>query len=201
MKYKAIFLDWDDTIGDFSRSAQCALTTMFEIHQLYQYTDYDTFVGAYNERNNLLWEQYGRDEVTNEDSSAGLDSVLLQDPDKFYKELRPWLIDMQPLPNALPLRIDARNESLLRDIAALLHDNHVDYVVIVPPRFRSQPLSPVDHALMCEIMGDDRVNDFSNDSTLIHDLHSYYDGVHILTYRCSELIDRSYAPKSPLKLR
>ena len=143
----------------------------------------------------------GRDEVTNEDSSAGLDSVLLQDPDKFYKEQRPWLIDMQPLPNALPLRIDARNESLLRDIAALLHDNHVDYVVIVPPRFRSQPLSPVDHALMCEIMGDDRVNDFSNDSTLIHDLHSYYDGVHILTYRCSELIDRSYAPKSPLKLR
>jgi putative hydrolase of the HAD superfamily len=67
MKYKAIFLDWDDTIGDFSRSAQCALTTMFEIHQLYQYTDYDTFVGAYNERNNLLWEQYGRDEVTKDE--------------------------------------------------------------------------------------------------------------------------------------
>ena len=67
MKYKAIFLDWDDTIGDFSRSAQCALTTMFEIHQLYQYTDYDTFVGAYNEHNNLLWEQYGRDEVTKDE--------------------------------------------------------------------------------------------------------------------------------------
>ena len=66
MKYKAIFLDWDDTIGDFSRSAKCALTTMFEIHQLYQYTDYDTFVRCYSEHNTLLWEQYGRDEVTKE---------------------------------------------------------------------------------------------------------------------------------------
>jgi len=65
-KYKAIFLDWDDTIGDFSRSAKCALTTMFEIHQLYQYTDYDTFVRCYSEHNTLLWEQYGRDEVTKE---------------------------------------------------------------------------------------------------------------------------------------
>jgi putative hydrolase of the HAD superfamily len=64
--YKAIFLDWDDTIGDFSRSAKCALTTMFEIHQLYQYTDYDTFVQKYSEHNTLLWEQYGRDEVTKE---------------------------------------------------------------------------------------------------------------------------------------
>ena len=63
-KYKAIFLDWDDTIGDFGRSAKCALTTMFEIHQLYQYTDYDTFVRCYSEHNTLLWEQYGRDEVT-----------------------------------------------------------------------------------------------------------------------------------------
>lgn len=143
----------------------------------------------------------GRDEVTNEDSSAGLDSILLSDPDKFFKERCPWLIDMVPLPNALPLRIDARNESLLREIAALLRDNHVDYVVIVPPRFRAQGLSPVDHALMCEILGEARVKDFSNDSTLIHDLHSYYDGVHILTHRCSELIDRSYTPASPLKLR
>ena len=65
-KYKAIFLDWDDTIGDFGRSAKCALTTMFEIHQLYQYTDYDTFVRCYSEHNTLLWEQYGRDEVTKE---------------------------------------------------------------------------------------------------------------------------------------
>ena len=143
----------------------------------------------------------GRDEVTNEDSSAGLDSIVLSDPDKFFKEQRPWLIDMQPLPNPLPLRIDARNEALLREIAALLQDNHIDYMVIVPPRFRSQPLSDMDHALLCEIMGEDKVNDFSNDSTLIHDLHSYYDGVHILTHRCTELIDRSYAPKSPITMR
>lgn len=65
-KYKAILLDWDDCIGDFSRSEEFALATMFELHGLYQYTDYDTFVSRYKEHNTELWEQYGRDEVTKE---------------------------------------------------------------------------------------------------------------------------------------
>jgi putative hydrolase of the HAD superfamily len=37
---------------------------------------------------------------------------------------------------------------------------------------------------------------------LIHDLHSYYDGVHILTFRCSQLIDRCYSRRDkPLILQ
>lgn len=134
----------------------------------------------------------GRDEVLNEDSSRGLDSLVLSNPRRFYQEERPWLYDMHPYPNPQPLDIDENNIDVLRDIVALLRDNGIDYVVIVPPRFRSQPLSSIDHAALCDIMGEDRVNDFSADSVLIHDLESYYDGVHILTHRCSELIDRSY---------
>ena len=75
----------------------------------------------------------------------------------------------------------------------LLRDNHVDYVVIVPPRFRSQPMAALDHAALCDILGEEHVHNYSGDSTLVNDLHSYYDGVHILTHRCTELIDRSYA--------
>lgn len=63
-KYKALFLDWDDTIGDFALSEKCALTTMFELHGLYQYTDLETFVNSYSEHNKALWLLYGRSEVT-----------------------------------------------------------------------------------------------------------------------------------------
>ena len=134
----------------------------------------------------------GRDEVLNEDSSRGLDSIILSDPDSYYHDRR-WLIEMQPLPNPMVLSIDSENEPVLREIAELLNKNHVDYIIIVPPRFRSQPMSPIDHAALCEIMGESHVKDFSGDSTLIHDLHSYYDGIHILTHRCTEMIDRSYS--------
>lgn len=134
----------------------------------------------------------GRNEITNEDSSAGLDSIVLGNPEQYYNVERPWLVEMHPYPDPIPLDIDEKNIGVLRDIAALLRDNGVDYQVIVPPRFRSQPLSAVDRAALCEIMGADRVHDFSGDSTLVHDLYSYYDGVHILTHRCSELIDRCY---------
>ena len=54
-------------------------------------------------------------------------------------------------------------------------------------------MSPIDHAALCEIMGADHVKDFSGDSTLVHDLNSYYDGIHILTHRCTEMIDRCYS--------
>lgn len=140
----------------------------------------------------------GRDEITNEDSSAGLDSLVLHDPDKFYLEQRPWLVQMQPNPGPQPLHIGEDDMAVLREIASMLREGGVDYVVIVPPRFRSQPMAALDHAALCSVMGWDRVHDYSGDSTLVHDLHSYYDGVHILTHRCTELIDRSYAAPSPI---
>ena len=133
----------------------------------------------------------GRDEVHNEDSSLGLDSIIISNPNNYYFNM-PWLIEMQPQPKPMQLSIDSSNEPVLREIAELLNNNHIDYVIIVPPRFRSQPMSAIDHAALCEIMGSDHVNDFSGDSSLIHDLHSYYDGVHILTYRCTEMIDSCY---------
>ena len=134
----------------------------------------------------------GRDELTNEDSSRGLDSLILNNPGEYYGA-RPWLVNMSPYPNPLPLSIDATAEKLLREIADMLQTHHVDYLVIVPPRFRSEALLPLDHVLLCEIMGRDRVHDFSGDKALVHDLYTYYDGTHLLTHRCTELIDRSYA--------
>ena len=134
----------------------------------------------------------GHDELTNEDSSSKLDSIILSNPRAYYEQM-PWLVNMQPLPNPMPLSIGPDAEKLLREIAAMLQEHHVDYLVIVPPRFRTQGLLPLDHALLCEIMGEEHVNDFSWDSELVNDLESYYDGMHILTYRCSELIDRCYS--------
>ena len=143
----------------------------------------------------------GHDELTNEDSSRGLDSIILSNPKDYYNSMA-WLVNMKPQPNPMPLSIGKEAENLLREIASMLNEHHVDYVIIVPPRFRSPSLQPLDHALLCEIMGEEHVNDFSGDSVLVHDLESYYDGMHILTYRCSELIDRCYARRqSGLMLR
>ena len=134
----------------------------------------------------------GRDELINEDSSRGLDSLILANPEQYYGE-RLWLVEMVPTPNPKPLSIGKEAEQTLREIADLVNSHDIDCVVIVPPQFRRAALSPIDHAVLCEIMGEDRVNDFSGDDELIHDVHSYYDGVHILTYRCSQLIDRCYS--------
>lgn len=134
----------------------------------------------------------GRDELLNEDSSKGLDTMILGDPDKYYADWQ-WLADLKPFPNPLPLDIDESNVGVLSDIARLLQNGGVDYMVIVPPRYQTPPLAAADHVALCDIMGAEHVYDWSGDSLLIHDLRSYYDGVHLLTFRCTELIDRCFS--------
>lgn len=138
-----------------------------------------------------------RNEVINEDYSTALDTLILRHAQDYYSQV-PWLVEMQPRPEPMPLSIDNEAADVLRDIARLLNENNIDYIVIVPPRFRIQGLSAFDQALLNEIFGADHVNDFSWDMELINDLHSYYDGTHILTHRCSELIARCYQ-KQPMQ--
>ena len=133
----------------------------------------------------------GHDELANEDRNDAKDSLILADPDSYFSTM-PWLVEMQALPNPMPLVITGESEKMLREIADMLKTHGVDYLVIVPPRFRTQGLLPLDRAVLNEIMGSRCVHDFSWDSVLVHDLHSYYDGMHILIHRCTELIDRSY---------
>ena len=66
-QYKAIFIDWDDTIGDFINAAHCSLQDMFTNHYLdAHFLDFQTFYNIYHTHNISLWERYGRDEVTKE---------------------------------------------------------------------------------------------------------------------------------------
>jgi putative hydrolase of the HAD superfamily len=66
-KYKAVFLDWDDTIGDFHGAADLALAEMYDKYQLDRYfASLEEFVGLYKPHNLELWAKYGEDKVTKE---------------------------------------------------------------------------------------------------------------------------------------
>jgi putative hydrolase of the HAD superfamily len=66
-QYKAVFLDWDDTIGDFHGAADLALAEMYEKYHLDKYfASLAEFVGLYKPHNLELWAKYGEDKVTKE---------------------------------------------------------------------------------------------------------------------------------------
>ena len=63
--YKAILIDWDDTIGDFSNAALKSLRAMYDEHNLQAcYADFERFFEIYETHNLDLWRRYGLDEVT-----------------------------------------------------------------------------------------------------------------------------------------
>lgn len=64
-QYKAVFIDWDDTIGDFVGAAKRALQEMYDKYKLSDYfASHEEFVSLYKPHNIELWDQYGKDLVT-----------------------------------------------------------------------------------------------------------------------------------------
>ena len=66
-QYKAVFLDWDDTIGDWTTAEHKALEDIYRIYQLNRlYPTFEDYLNAYKPYNLELWGMYGRGEVTKE---------------------------------------------------------------------------------------------------------------------------------------
>ena len=66
-QYKAVFIDWDDTIGDFIGAAKMALHEMYDKYHLDDYfASHEEFVSLYKPHNLELWDKYGKDLVTKE---------------------------------------------------------------------------------------------------------------------------------------
>ena len=66
-QYKAVFIDWDDTIGDFLGAAKLALQDMYDKYHLSDYfASHEEFVSLYKPHNIELWDKYGKDFVTKE---------------------------------------------------------------------------------------------------------------------------------------
>ncbi len=63
--YKAIFLDWDDTIGDFLGAARKAIDDIYHKYDLQRfYPSVESFYEVYHPYNLQLWARYGRGEIT-----------------------------------------------------------------------------------------------------------------------------------------
>lgn len=65
--YKAVFLDWDDTIGDWNTAEHKALRDIYTRYGLDElYPSYEDYLAAYKPYNLELWGRYGRGEVSKE---------------------------------------------------------------------------------------------------------------------------------------
>jgi FMN phosphatase YigB (HAD superfamily) len=65
--YRAVFIDWDDTIGDFHGAAKKALHEMYDKYTLCNYfASCEEFISLYKPHNIELWDKYGKDLVSKE---------------------------------------------------------------------------------------------------------------------------------------
>lgn len=66
-QYKALFLDWDDTIGDFKHAAIRSLQEIYTTHHLEEaFPCFEDYYNCYHPHNVWLWDEYGHDRVTKE---------------------------------------------------------------------------------------------------------------------------------------
>lgn len=112
-KYKALFLDWDDTIGDFKNAAFRSLQEIYAKHHLEAMGySFEAFYETYSQHNLYLWEQYGLDKVT-----------------KDYLEHDRFFYPLMMAPKPLPMK----EASELAQIVGKEHLNHTtDYFAPLP---------------------------------------------------------------------
>lgn len=80
--YKAVFLDWDDTIGDWADAMRKALRDLYGHYRIdVLYPTFEDYYNAYEPYNLELWGMYGRGEVSKEDLHFR----------RFYRPLQPDL--------------------------------------------------------------------------------------------------------------
>ena len=66
-QYKAIFLDWDDTIGDWAGAEHKALRDLYTHYHLEAlYPTFEDYLNAYKPYNLELWTLYGQGKITKE---------------------------------------------------------------------------------------------------------------------------------------
>ena len=104
--YKAIFLDWDDTIGDWTTAEHKALQDIYATYRLDRlYPTFEDYLNAYKPYNLELWGMYGRGEVSKEKLHF----------ERFY---RPLLTGQQPIARSDLQQLTANVENMAHEIGA-----------------------------------------------------------------------------------
>lgn len=112
-QYKALFLDWDDTIGDFKNAAFRSLQDIFEQYGLSEcYDSFDDYFATYHKHNVWLWDQYGLDQVT-----------------KDYLEFDRFFYPMMMAPRPFPM---SRAAELAQQMAKAHLEHTTDYFQPLP---------------------------------------------------------------------
>lgn len=89
-QYKAIFLDWDQTIGDWEGAEYQALQDIYAHYRLSEwYGGFEDYLAVYKARNLELWQLYGEQKVTKE---------YLHRERFLYPMLKPLGLDAMPCP-------------------------------------------------------------------------------------------------------
>lgn len=64
MRYRHLFLDWDNTLWDVNTNSHTVMTGLYDVYGLSAYyPSPDAFYQAYKVHNDRLWERYGRGEI------------------------------------------------------------------------------------------------------------------------------------------
>ena len=124
-QYKAVFIDWDDTIGDFVGAAKLALQDMYEKYNLSEYfASFEEFFLLYKPHNIELWDKYGKDLVTKEYLSFDRFFFPLMHGSKFASTAQ---------------RSTASKTSDLQSITALAEQLSEDFLNMTTARFSLLP--------------------------------------------------------------
>lgn len=138
-------------------------------------------------------EKGSRIDAINEVFYATTDSLIANDPSKFFTPQRMATRKHTFYPAPSKPGIDDAVEAQLREIKAILDNNGTSYLILIPPCNVKPHLTWADLWIMKSIFGQNEVQDLSSHPQFINNEHFYYDQqCHLISAKCKEVLDSAY---------
>ena len=138
----------------------------------------------------------------NEDFYPTIDSLIANDPSKFFTPERLGGRQHYFKPQADNPAIDEEVEAKLLKIKNILLKNNTNYIIIVPPDNSRLQLMAEDLWIMKSIFGEEHVHDFSGMEKYIGNEKYFYDNnAHLISSQCKVLLDSAFKEESIATMR
>ena len=140
--------------------------------------------------------------IINEEFYPTIDSLIANDPSKFFTPKRLSGRKHYNLPKAIKPAIDEEVEAKLRKIKYFLQKNNTNYIIIVPPENSRLQLMAEDLWIMKSIFGQEHVHDFSRMKKYVYNEMYFYDNnAHLISSQCKVLLDSAFKEEKTATIR
>lgn len=178
-----------------ARFYKVSLQAILEPRMALAWIDYSLFQTRRDYMQTLIRpdpEAISMDPVT-ADIDYRVEYEIQKDPDAFYEPRMHIFYQRPATPQSEPSEITETHLNLLEEIATILRESGTDFRIVINPLYNQVPIHDDWLRTLTNVLGQDRIHNFSGVNDLTQDYRNYYETSHFRPHVASQILKSIYS--------